>query len=382
MSRVVNKNFKALYNAYHTGKRGVVLEGSSRSGKTIASVDFQMYLASHEAAKLIVNNIRETYNSFKTTLFDDFDSRLTTAGLYSPFEKKDVLSFNLLGSKVNFIGADKVSKAHGMGSDFSFFNEAVEGIEKSFFNHVEQRCRRFWWMDYNPSVSDHWIFDLEKRPDVLFVRTTFLDNPFIPKHQKAKILSYDPGNHENVTNGTADDYMWKVYGLGLRASPEGLVYPKVTWVDELPDDYETEFYGVDWGYTIDPTCVVQIRVSGRNLYAKVLTYTPIESDDDCIAVFEKINPRGMYWADSENLTRIAYLRRAGFDIFPTISKKIKEGISTVKNYNIHLVRNVDAKKEADTYKWRSINGIQLNEPVDKHNHMWDAIRYGVVSNVM
>ena len=378
--RLINKNFRALVNAYNSGIRGVVLEGSSRSGKTWAGIDFQLYLASHSSERIVINNVRETYNSFKTTLFDDYDKRLNQVDLRSPFRNKDVTSFNLLGNKVNFMGADKVSKFHGMGSDFFFINEALNGIEKGFFDQLEQRCRQFWWLDYNPSASDHWVFDLEKRPDVLFVKSTFLDNPFISRHEKAKILSYDPGNPENVRNGTADDYMWKVYGLGLRASPEGLIYPNVKWIDELPEDYEKEFYGVDWGYTIDPTAIVRIRISGRNLYAKLLTYSPIESDDDCLEVIQKIDSKGEYWADSENLTRIAHIRRGGINIFPAKTKNIKFGIGKVKNFNIYLVRDPAAKKEAENYKWRMIDGIQLNEPVDKYNHHWDAIRYGAVSN--
>jgi PBSX family phage terminase large subunit len=378
--KLINKNFRALVNAYKSGIRGVVLEGSSRSGKTWSGIDFQLYLTSYSSERIIINNVRETYNSFKTTLFDDYDKRLNQINLKSPFQNKDVTTFNLLGNKVNFIGADKVSKFHGMGSDFFFINEALNGIEKSFFDQLEQRCRQLWWLDYNPSASDHWVFDLEKRPDVVFVKSTFLDNPFISKHEKAKILSYDPGNPENIANGTADDYMWQVYGLGLRASPEGLIYPKVKWIDELPEDYEAEFYGADWGYTIDPTAIVRIRISGRNLYAKLLTYTPIESDDDCLEVIRKIDAKGEFWADSENLTRIAHIRRGGINIFPAKTKNIKFGIGKVKNFNIHLVRDPAAKKEAENYKWRMIDGIQLNEPVDKYNHMWDAIRYAAVSN--
>jgi PBSX family phage terminase large subunit len=378
--RLINKNLRALKYAHDHGMRGVIMEGSSRSGKTISSVDFEIYLASKSKKNLVINNIRETYNSFKTTLFDDFHKRLTDFDIRSPFLAKDVTTFKLMGHKVNFIGADKIGKVHGMGSDYFYINEALEGIDKPFFDQMEQRCRLMWFMDYNPSASDHWIFDLEKRSDVIFLKSTFLDNPYIPINQKIKILSYDPGNPVNVANGTADDYMWKVYGLGERASPEGLIYPSVTWIDALPEDYESEFYGTDWGYTIDPTAIVKIRLSGRNLYAKLLTYTPIESDDDCTEVIKKIDPIGIYHADSENLVRIATIRRADINIVPAMNKKIKFGISQVKNFKIHIVRDPDAKKEVNNYKWRSINGIQLNEPVDKYNHMWDAIRYGIVNN--
>lgn len=376
-NRLINKNFAALYKAYHDGVKGVILEGSSRSGKTWAGIDFQLYLTSHAKDKLVINNIRETYNSFKTTLFDDFDRRLTQIGLYSPFTNRDVNTFYLLGSKINFIGADKVSKTHGMGSDFFFINEALFGIEKAFFNNLEQRCKIMWWMDYNPSFSDHWVFDLEKRSDVVFVKTTFLDNPFIPPTQKKKILSYDPSNPVNIEQGTADDYMWKVYGLGLRASPQGLVFPNVKFIDELPNEYDSEYYGIDFGYTNDPTAIVQARRKGNNLYTKLRVYTPIDNALLLGDVIKKIDEKGQYAADSSDGVMIASLRRMGLNVFaaPRPSGSIIMGIDILKRFNIHIVRDIDAEREANNYRWRTINGIQLNEPIDAFNHFWDALRY-------
>jgi PBSX family phage terminase large subunit len=359
------------------------MEGSSRSGKTIASIDFQIYLAAHATKPIVINNIRETYNSFKTTLFDDYNRRLLDFAMNSPFMAKDVTSFNLLGSKVNFIGADKVGKVHGMGSDYFYINEALEGVEKNFFDQMEQRCNNMWFMDYNPSASDHWVFDLEKRPDVLFIKTTFLDNPYVPAQQKKKILSYEP-NEENIRLGTADDYMWKVYGMGLRSSPEGLIFPNVQIIDALPEEYDSEFYGLDFGFTIDPTAITQIRRTGNNLYAKLRTYTPIDNANTLSELIMKIDPNAYYHADSADLGMIASIRRAGISIFPVVKYpgSIKTGIDVLKRYKLHVVRDPDAVKEVNNYKWRTINGISLNEPIDKFNHFWDSFRYGVMSNCM
>ena len=382
MPRLINKNLAALRYAHSKGIRGVVMEGSSRSGKTISSVDFEIYLASQYKQTLVINNFRETYNSFKTTLFDDFDARLNAFGLYSPFLSKDVTTFRLLGHKVNFIGADKLGKSHGLASDFFYINEALEGISKKFFDQIEQRCRIMWFMDYNPSTTDHWVFDLEKRPDVMFVHSTMLDNPFIPLQQKLKILSYDPSNPVNIENGTADDFMWKVYGLGLRASPQGLVFPNVRYLDELPEDYDVEWYGIDFGYTNDPTAIVQVRKSGMNIYAKLRTYTPIDNPETLAEVLKKINPVGLYYADSADPGLIASLRRTGLSVYPTAKYpgSIKMGISIMKKYKIHVVKDPDVTKEVNNYKWKEINGITLNEPIDAFNHFWDGFRYAVMSN--
>ena len=384
MLRLINKNLRSLHNAHHQGYRGVVMEGSSRSGKTISSIDFQIYLASHSQKSIVINNIRETYNSFKTTLFDDYHARLNAFGIYSPFSAKDVTTFNLLGNKINFIGADKVGKVHGMGSDYFYINEALEGVDRNFFDQMEQRCRGMWFMDYNPSASDHWVFDLEKRSDVLFVKSSFLDNPYVPIRQKEKILSYDPGNPANIVNGTADDFMWKVYGLGIRSSPEGLIFSNVTIIDELPADYDEELYGIDFGFTIDPTAIVQVRRKGQNLFARLRTYTPIDNANTLAEVISKIQDNGIYWADSADgeIGMIASLRRMGVSIYPApkYPGSIKVGIDVMKRFKLHVVRDPDVTKEVNNYKWRTINGISLNQPIDKFNHFWDAFRYVCLAN--
>lgn len=380
--KLINPNLRALVNSHKSGIRGVVMEGSSRSGKTISSIDFQIYLASHSNKPIVINNIRETYNSFKTTLFDDYNKRLNDFELPTPFSAKDVASFNLLGNKINFIGADKVGKVHGMGSDYFYINEALEGIDKNFFDQLEQRCRVMWFMDYNPSASDHWVFNLEKRKDVVFIKTTLFDNPFVPVEQKKKILSYDPTPPENIANGTADDYMWKVYGLGLRASPEGLIFPNVTIIDKLPEDFDSEHYGIDFGYTVDPTAVVQVRRKGNNLFAKLRCYTPIDNAVTLSELLQKIEQEGTYIADSADPGMIASLRRLGISVH-AVGKypgSIKTGIDIMKRYKLHVVRDADAIKEINNYKWRTINGISLNEPIDKYNHFWDAFRYTSMVN--
>jgi phage terminase large subunit len=229
------------------------------------------------------------------------------------------------------------------------------------------------------------VFDLEKRPDVRFMKSTFIDNPFISIQEKNKILSYDPKNEINVINGTADDYMWNVYGLGVRKSPEGLIFPNVKIIEALPLEYESEYFGIDFGFTNDPTAIVQIRKQHNNLYAKLLCYTPIDNALLLSQVLEKIG-NNTYWADSSDGEQgmIGSMRRFGFNVYAAkkYAGSIKTGIDIMKRYNLHVCKDVNAEKEVNNYKWRTINNIALNEPIDKYNHFWDAFRYAAMSNLM
>ena len=160
----INPNLKYLVKCYNEGpeyKVGVCLEGSSRSAKTFSCLHFIIWLsaiADKQGKSITTNIIRETYNSFKTTLYNDFNKLLPQFGIDNPFaNSKEVSSFWILSNKINLIGADKVSKFEGLSGDITYFNELLD-IDNEIFDAAEQRTQRFWMADWNPKASDHWVF--------------------------------------------------------------------------------------------------------------------------------------------------------------------------------------------------------------------------------
>ena len=386
---VYNINFTELGRAVTEHKRGAILEGGSRSGKTWSSVDFIIILSYYYPGS-VINIVKETYNGFKTTLYDDFRQRLNQwpkLSKYNTFEHvKEISSFKIGTTKINFLGADQPQKFHGAGCDFFYINEALP-IQQAIFDQLEMRCRRFWWMDFNPSVTDHWIFNkLSKRDDVTFVHSTMLDNPYIGKWEKKKILSYEP-TPENIANGTADDYMWKVYGLGQRSSPQGLVFNNVTWIDEFPTDIERISYGLDFGFTNSPTALVKVGKEGQNLYIQKLIYSPTESAAPLAQAINQLSIDSVIWADSADKYQggpgmISDLRTKGLKVYGVdkFAGSIIYGIDLMKQHKIHIVRDPDLRREFENYKWREVHGITVNEPIDEFNHAIDAARYACLSS--
>lgn len=383
MSRVINPNLKYLQNNFRT-KRGVILEGSSRSAKTWSSVDFIIYLCARVETGATINIIKETYKSFKTTLYEDFNRRLPMFGINSPFaDRQEVASFKLFGNKINLLGADSDTVMHGVSSDYVYYNEALD-ISQKVFDQTEMRCRKFWWMDYNPKVTDHWVYDkVAGREDVGYIKTTFLDNPHLSEPERNKILSYDPSNPRNIEQGTADDYMWNVYGLGLRSAPEGLIFQHVTWIDKFPEGIEQVYHGLDFGYTQSPSALTKIGVIGDKLYADCLYYGPTPSENELIPILKQFCPAERIMADSADPGIISAMRRAGLQVFAVnkFPNSIKFGISLLKKYKLHFVDRPPIRKEQSNYKYREINGIRLDEPIDDHNHFFDSIRYAAISNL-
>ena len=398
MGKLINPNLLATTNAFHAGKSGIVQEGSSRSGKTWSNIDFLIWLCSSVETAATINIIKETYKSFKTTLYDDFNRRLPMYGISSPFaDRQEVASFKLFGNKINLLGADSDSVYHGVSCDYFWINESLD-VSQQVFDQSEQRCRRFWIQDYNPKVTEHWVFDrVCNRDDVVFLKTTLLDNPYITSMEKRKILGYEPTHPDdrllpvkkrrphptNIKNGTADDYMWNVYGLGLRSAPEGLVFQQVDWISENEyPEVEKQFYAMDFG-SVDPTTLVKGCAIGKDLYLKKLIYEPTDSPDKIGELIDaSIGKQNIVWADSASPGNIAYLRRNGFKMYG-VSKppgSVEYGVGLLKNFRLHIVDCPEWRKEQTSYKHRVINGIKQQSDFVGLDHLWDAARYLVMSN--
>lgn len=381
MIQQINKNLIFLNNSY-TKYTGAILEGSSRSGKTIASIDFIILLASKSKDKFILNIVRDTYNSFKTTLYLDFDKRLKDFGLVSPFStSQEVASFKLFGNQINFIGADKPSKFEGAGADYWYFNELID-IEKLMFNLAEQRCRVFWWGDFNPKYSQHWVYDsILQRQDVAYLHSTFKDNPFISEIERKKILSYEPTEY-NISQGTDDDYMWRVYGLGERTSRDGLVFKKWTKFSVPPESYDLKIYGMDFGYSNDPTSVVECLINGNDLYITELLYETGLLNTDIADRLRYLDVNNYIVADSADPKSIDDLRSMGLSVISAIkgADSIRYGIAKINSYNLFIHENSsNLINELYNYSYTTDKktGNSLNIPIDKFNHAIDAIRYAV-----
>lgn len=420
-----NPNYKVLHDTISgkvPGYSGCVLEGSSRSGKTWSAVDIIIWLCTEVETNCTINIYRQTYNEFKTTLYDDFKRRLDDFGLPNKFHNaEDVKSFKIGDNKIFFLGCDKVGTAHGGGCDYAFFNEMMH-IPKAVFKQSVMRCRKFWWGDYNPSYTDHWVFDsVVTRSDVAFLRTTFIDNPYISDKERVEILASEPwlpGSYEvedgqlfynyepvtetnlppphptNVENGTADDFHWKVYGLGLRGAMKGVIFNNITWIDEFPDIAHT--YGNDFGFTADPNAFGKYAEDENNIWVELLIYQPIETPEELASTFEALgvdkdlpiacDSSDKYTGENKGTVEMVRgLQDLGYTEAFKISKtnSIMYWILSMKKKKIHVVKNHlwgHVKKERENYKFKEVNGILINQPVDKWNHFWDMTRYNHIAH--
>lgn len=373
---------------------GIVLrifnEGSSRSGKTFDTFDFLYDICAAGDRDYIIYVYRPTLQDCKEKALGDFKKKLQLRGVYDPDAmsgEKILPEYRIGKSVIRFRGLDKMDVKEGHDCDIIYFNEMLDGVSKAQYENITMRCTTMIIGDWNPKYTEHWVFEMEGQPNTIFTKTTYKDNPFCPPSVRQTIESYEP-TPENVAAGTADDFRWKVYGLGERAAQEGLVHPNIDWIDEFPGDLEHTAYGIDFGFTNDPTAIVRVGVRGRDLFLHELFYSPVDDPDLLYQIVAPIlGSEGYAIADSadkyaknpEGMVKSLQMRGLSVIKAKKFQDSITTGIAYMKNFRIHCVKTKNMRNEANTYVWDAVNGITINKPVDKNNHLWDAARYVVMT---
>ena len=373
--------------------RLVVHEGSSRSTKTYSVLQYLIMRAQERKRKITIARAKMTW--LRKTIIPDFiDIMSGQFGIFDEacYNKSEQEYYFNNGSMVQFLGLDEAQRAHGMKQDIVYVNEAIE-VTKKKYNQLIMRTTEQVILDYNPSTDVHWIYtDVIPRNDCTFIKSTYKDNPFLEKEIIAEIERLEP-TPENIAQGTADEVAWKIYGLGERATQRGLIFGDAQLIREMPNNFKKEFYGLDFGFTNDPTTLIHVRLAHGGIYLRQLLYkrgltnikNPARPDQPSIeGEFErlKIDKRARIWADSAEPKSIQDLKNCGYNVMPTVKGQdsIVNGIDTMKRYPIFITHDsVDLIKERNNYKWaEDKEGKSTNKPIDAFNHGWDASRYGCV----
>jgi phage terminase large subunit len=358
----------------------VVHQGGSSSGKTYGILQ---YLFSVGAANPneIITVVGQDIPNLKVGAYRDAqnildDSEALRDWYPAELHNKSNRSFRCVnGSLVEFNSYSDEQDAKSGKRQRLFVNEA-NGVPYEVFEQLRMRTTKQVIIDFNPS-AEFWAH--KRLQEAHWVITSFRDNAFISPAVRERILSYEP-TKENIERGTADKYRWDVYGLGKVGRLEGLVLPN--WErGRFPDDYKWRIYGLDFGYTNDPTALVEIRLYRGNLHVKEHLYRSGLTNQDISREMERIgiDRNELIIADSAEPKSIEEINRMGWHIRGAIKGKdsINQGIDILKRYKL-IVEGENIAKELNSYIWaKDRNGNLLNKPIDSFNHCIDAMRYAV-----
>ena len=383
--------YQKLNAAYGSGLYNVfVLEGGSRSSKTYSIIQFWIkYAREHQdrVGRVIVARLKATW--ITATVLKDFLDVLKDYGLYNKKNHNKSVGagvYTLYTTEFWFLGLDDEQRIHGMKSDAFWINEAVEA---SFDDYAQlmQRCSGFAILDYNPSYDEHWIYDkICKREKTCYMHSTMLDNPLIPDNAKEQILSYEPTDY-NIQQGTADKRKWQIYGLGKRASLEGIIYSNWGYCKEIPIGIKKRGYGMDFGFTNDFTGIVDCAFENNTLYLDEKCYLTHMESNDIIKVYKTIPPMKVM-SESADPRLVKEIKNSGVKIYPIIkgAGSIEASISVMQGYRILITeKSVNLIKEIKNYTWQFDEKTKrfINKPADgQADHLLDASRYWVMGEIM
>jgi phage terminase large subunit len=364
-----NKVFEHLDNST---KRITIEQGGTRSGKTYNILMWLIFGYALKNQGKTITICRKTYPSLRASSMRDFFDILRQYDMYDEADhNKSNSEYRLEGNLFEFISLDQPQKVRGRKRDVLYINEAnelyFEDWQQLIFRTTEKAI-----LDYNPSDEFHFIYDkIKPRDDADFYITTYKDNLFLSKEIVSEI--------ERLKN--IDENYWKIYGLGQIGSSQALIF-RINECNSIPADAKFLSYGMDFGFTNDPTTLIAIYQQGDNIYLKELIFQTglTNRDIDEKLKFHEIDRKEIF-ADSAEPKSIEELYRMGWNIKPATKGQgsVNIGIDMMKRYQIHVTKSsVNMIKEFRNYKWQEDkNGNILNVPVDMFNHTIDAVRYGL-----
>jgi phage terminase large subunit len=280
------------------------------------------------------------------------------------------------GTVIQFKSFDTVGKAKASGKrDVLFLNEANH-IPFEIADALMIRSKQTW-IDFNPD-NEFWAHtEVLQEPNSEFLLLTYKDNEAIPEETLEDLMI----KLEKSKTSTYWANWCKVYINGEIGNLQGTVFENWTQVNEVPKDAEFIAYGMDFGFTNDPTTLIEVYRYNSELYLNELIYQTKLTNADIINKFKELNVDiyKMIVADSAEPKSIEDIRRASYRI--EAAKKgadsIRNSIDTLQQYKLSVTANsVNLIKELRNYKWVcDNNGQSTSVPIDNFNHAIDAIRY-------
>lgn len=378
-------NLKGSYNLDRLlkgTKRFHLLVGGSRSGKTYSILQWIIIYCSKNTNKTITI-ARKTFPSLRAAAYREFIQMLKDLNLYEETShNKTNNTYTLHNNLIQFISIDQSIKLRGLQHDVVFVDEVNE-LSKEEADQLFMRTNERIIMAQNPSDALNWSLKYENHEDSDYTHSTFKDNPFLSQGIINQILSYKE----------TDLDMWNVFGLGLPAKNNELVYTHQQFYndedlytkdanDKLIPIYDDIIYGLDFGFN-HPTALIKIHVKDGSIYCEEIIHESYLTTSDLIQKMNDLNVHKdkRIFCDSAEPKTIEEIRRAGFDTVLSL-KEVKQGIDCVKSMKLYVNHNSSKlMSELRKYKWKMKDEMKTDEPIRLFDDGLCAIRYGIYTYI-
>lgn len=353
-----------------------IIAGGTSASKTISILLILIDKAQSDKTPKLTSIVSESMPHLKRGAMRDFLDIMKTHGYYKEdnWNRTDSIYTFETGSQIEFFGVDQADKLRGARRDRLFINEC-NNVPLNAYNELEVRTRDTVWLDYNPT-NEFWVYtDIlpNEDMDTEFITVTYKDNEALDESTVSSIESRK-SNHQ----------WWRVYGEGKLGEHEDRVFTNWEIIDEIPHMAKLVRRGLDFGYSNDPTAIVDVyEYNGGYILDEQLYQTGLINKQIADIVHNLPYPRTLIIADSAEPKSIAELKQHGLTILPTTKGKdsVNAGIQLIQGKKIQVTkRSTNLIKEYRNYLWKvDRDGKTLNVPEDIFNHLMDALRYAMTS---
>jgi phage terminase large subunit len=368
---------RLLNEMLQTDKRFIINVGGSRSGKTYSILQYLLVYCLKNTDKTITI-ARKTFPSLRLGAYREFIQLLKDYEIYKEEDHNKTNNFYTLnGNTIQFISLDQSIKLRGLKHDIVFIDEVNE-VSKEEADQLFLRTTERIIMAQNPSDALHFTLKMIHQNDVLYLHSTYKDNPFLPKSIVNQIESYKD----------TDEDMWLVYGCGQPSKNNELVYNhQKFYIDDdlyVQDEegrkhniFEDVIYGLDFGWN-HPTALIKIHIDAdkKVIWCEELIHESYLTTDDLIMKMKGLGiGESKVYCDSAEPKTIESIRRAGFDAVSSM-KEVKEGIDCVKSCQFYIHKSsTKLQDELRRYKWRMKGEVKTDDPIKLFDDGLCAIRY-------
>lgn len=375
-----------------------VVKGGKGSKKSkTAALNFIYRLMKYPESNLLV--IRQVMDTHRGSTFADLRWAIDRLGvnqywkcIKSPME----MTYLPTGQKILFRGFDDVHKLASITVEKGYLcwvwiEEAFELQSEEDFDKLDMSIRgkmpehlfKQTTLTFNPWSEKHWLkkrfFDVEK-PEIDAFTTDYRCNEWLDEEDFAK---YERMKEENPR-------LYAVAGLGNWGIAEGLIYDnwevKSFDLHDIPDAWKyRHVFGLDYGYSNDPTAFIAAAVNPKErvMYIYDEHYeTRMLNNQIAAMILHKGYGKERIRADCAEPKSNEEIRRLGISRIAAAAKgpdSIRNGIARIQEYKLYVhPRCQNTIAELSSYIWAKNNdGTGKDKPVDKNNHLMDALRYAM-----
>ena len=367
-----------------------VIRGGQGASKTVSILQLiiQSLASSTKEASVLSNEL----SKMKRTVIRDYIKIAKDWGVMgqNDYNKSESKHEYFNDSYLDFLGADVSDIGKGFRRDILYINEADKMDRETAVQFISRAGLTI--IDYNPD-SLFWGDEYINENNLLVL--TFEDNEYLSKSEIDSILDYKQKGFRNPNlpfdklfeeSNIKNKYWankWRVYGLGLIGSLDGVVFENYSVIGNIPEGARLLGLGLDFGYSNDPTAIIEVyKYNDKRILNEICYKTKMINSD-----IAKLLPKGVtVYADSAEPKSIEEIRRTGVNIRPVTkgADSINYGISTMQTQSYLVTKSsINLLEELQKYTWAKDKktGEKLNKPIDAYNHGIDATRYHEMEDI-